>query len=50
MVRGRLEAKLTRPVFYELADMAKDNPDDGGATMGVWSSGVFFRIGPAEDA
>jgi len=50
LVRGRLEAKLTRPVFYELADMAEDNPDDGGATMGVWSSGVFFRIGPAEDA
>ncbi|MEM9667487.1 MAG: DUF1285 domain-containing protein [Pseudomonadota bacterium] len=50
LVRGRLEAKLTRPVFYELADMAVDNPEDDGATMGVWSQGQFFKIGPAEDA
>ena len=47
LVRGGLEAKLTRPVFYELADMAVDNPADGGATMGVWSQGQFFQIGPA---
>ncbi|MEM7661046.1 MAG: DUF1285 domain-containing protein [Pseudomonadota bacterium] len=50
LVRGRLEAKLTRPVFYELADMAVDNPDDDGANMGVWSKGTFFTIGPSEDA
>ncbi|MEM8636650.1 MAG: DUF1285 domain-containing protein [Pseudomonadota bacterium] len=48
LVRGRLEAKLTRPVFYELADMAVDNPRDNGATMGVWSNGEFFEIGPVE--
>jgi len=44
LIRGRLEAKLTRPVFYELADMAVDNPD-GSDTMGVWSQGEFFVIG-----
>lgn len=46
-VRGRLEAKLSRPVFYELADLAAPNPDNGGATLGVWSGGAFFDIGPA---
>ena len=44
LIRGRLEAKLTRPVFYELANMAVDNPD-GSNTMGVWSQGAFFVIG-----
>jgi len=46
-VRGRLEAKLTRPVFYELAELAEAGPDSGGATLGVWSRGIFFPIGPA---
>lgn len=45
-VRGGLEAKLTRPVFYELAELAE--PDESGAGMlGVWSKGVFFELGPA---
>lgn len=43
-VRGRLDAKLTRPVFYELAEMAVEHPDDS-EQMGVWSQGVFFAIG-----
>ena len=46
-VRGRLDAKLTRAVFYELAGIAVPNPDDGGETFGVWSAGQFFVIGPA---
>lgn len=48
LVRGRLEAKLTRPTFYELADMAVENSADDGATLGVWSGGQFFVIGPAQ--
>lgn len=46
LVRGQLEAKLARPVFYELADMAEPAPD-GSDTLGVWSQGVFFPLGPA---
>jgi len=46
-VRDRLEAKLTRPCFYELAEMSVPNPADNGATLGVWSQGEFFQIGPA---
>ena len=47
VVRGRLEAKLTRPVFYELAALAQPDPD-APAKLGVWSMGEFFDIGPAE--
>ncbi|WP_300395508.1 DUF1285 domain-containing protein [Henriciella sp.] len=47
LVRGRLEAKLARPVFYELAGMAVPDPEDG-ETLGVWSKGVFFPLGAAE--
>ncbi|MBA3068481.1 MAG: DUF1285 domain-containing protein [Hyphomonas sp.] len=45
LVRGRLEAKLTRPVFYELAELAVPAPD-GTNRLGVWSRGVFFPLGP----
>jgi len=43
-LRVETDPKLTRPTFYELADMAVDNPD-GSDTMGVWSKGQFFVIG-----
>ncbi len=46
LVRGGLEAKLTRPVFYELVEMAVTReaaPD----LLGVWSQGVFFELGTA---
>ncbi len=47
-VRAGLEAKLSRPVFYELVQLAVPNPENGGKTLGVWSQGQFFDIGPAE--
>lgn len=47
LVRGALEAKLTRAVFYELADLAELDPD-GSDTFGVWSGGAFFVIGAGE--
>ncbi|MFN7178829.1 DUF1285 domain-containing protein [Hyphomonas sp.] len=46
LVRGRLEAKLTRPAFYELVSMAVPSADDPDV-LGVWSRGVFFTLGPA---
>jgi len=45
-VRGGLEARLLRPVFYELAELAVENAT--GETMGVWSGGLFHEVGPAE--
>jgi uncharacterized protein len=51
-VRGGLEARVLRPVFYELVAMAEPAPrDNSGAepgTIGVWSSGRFFSLGRAE--
>lgn len=44
-VRGRLEALLTRPVFYELASLAVEGEaGDGRTRHGVWSGGVFFPL------
>lgn len=41
LVRGGLEARISRAVFYELADLALER--DG--RMGVVSGGVFFALG-----
>ncbi|HEV7960564.1 MAG TPA: DUF1285 domain-containing protein, partial [Rhizomicrobium sp.] len=40
-VRGGLEAKLARPVYYALVEKAL--PRDG--QLGVWSGGVYFVLG-----
>jgi len=42
-VRGGLEAKIARPVYYELANLAVRDGD----RFGVWSGGEFFPIGRA---
>jgi uncharacterized protein len=44
-VRAGLWAKLARPVYYELAELALD---EGGNPPGLWSRGVFFPIGTTE--
>ncbi len=44
LVRDRLEALITRSVYYELAEMAEEI--DG--QYGVWSTGNFFALGDAE--
>ena len=45
-VRDGLRAKITRSVYYELAQMVVDEDDkENGETLGVYSSGVFFALG-----
>ncbi|HVM37008.1 MAG TPA: DUF1285 domain-containing protein [Sphingomicrobium sp.] len=44
LVRHGLEAELSRPVYYELADIALA---EGGEPPGVWSGGAFFALDPA---
>jgi uncharacterized protein len=39
-VRRGLEARLSRPVYYQLAEMAVTHED----AMGVWSGGQFFSL------
>jgi hypothetical protein len=48
LVRDALEAKLTRAVFYELVEYGVAERSGNGAEFGVWSTGVFFRLGEAE--
>jgi len=42
-VRGRLEALVARPIYYELAEQAIDG-EEGPA--GIWSDGAFFPFEP----
>jgi hypothetical protein len=45
MIRDGLEARLARPVFYQLADLGRDETIDGISAFGVWSGGKFFPLG-----
>jgi hypothetical protein len=49
LVRPGLEARLNRPVFYELVDIADAERGDRGGPFGVWSGGMFFDLGDPED-
>jgi uncharacterized protein len=42
LVRDGLKARLARPVYYELAALAVEGPNEG--TLGVWSGGAFFAF------
>lgn len=48
MVRPGLEARLSRPVFYELVELGQEEAMGGKQQFGVWSQGVFFRLGDPE--
>jgi hypothetical protein len=43
LVRGGLEARLSRPVYYRLVDIAVRRERD--TAVGVWSSGEFLELG-----
>ncbi|HUK08149.1 MAG TPA: DUF1285 domain-containing protein [Stellaceae bacterium] len=45
LVRDGLEARLTRPVFYELVDLASEEDMGGMTRFGVWSNQHFFPLG-----
>ena len=45
LMRDELEARLTRPVFYELVELGTEEPIGETTQFGVWSSGTFFRLG-----
>jgi hypothetical protein len=44
LVRHGLEAELSRPLYYELADIALA---EGSDPPGIWSDGAFFALEPA---
>jgi uncharacterized protein len=41
LVRGRLEALVTRALYYDLVEMAVE---DEGGHLGLWSGGAFFPL------
>jgi len=47
LVRHGLEAELTRPVYYELANIALD---EGHQPPGIWSAGAFFPLEAGDGA
>ena len=50
LVRPGLEARLARPVFYELVEWGQEEWVAGERQFGVWSDGTFFQLGdPGEE-
>jgi hypothetical protein len=49
LVRGRLEALVTRALYYDLVEMAVTENGDGTQRLGLWSGGTFFSM-RGEDA
>jgi len=47
LVRHGLEAELTRPVYYELANIALE---EGHQPPGIWSAGAFFPLEAGDGA
>jgi hypothetical protein len=48
-IRGALEARLARSVFYELVAIAEERVGaNGRRELGVWSSGQYFALGSPE--
>jgi uncharacterized protein len=50
LVRDGLEARLNRPVFYELVELGREERVGNATLFGVWSKGEFFPIGPLDGA
>ena len=48
-VRGRLEARLARPVLYELVALGETATIDGRDWFGIFASGRFFAVVPADE-
>ena len=44
LVRGRLEARLTRALMYDLVALAEEGRGDHEGQFGVMSGGLFFAI------
>ena len=44
-IRARLEARINRPVFYDLVNLGSTHEGH----FGVWSDGVFFPMMPADE-
>jgi hypothetical protein len=50
LVRDGLEARLDRPVYYDLVEAAVTKRRGGKDELGVWSGGTFFLFPPSHDS
>jgi len=50
LVRDQLEARILRPVFYELVELARMHRIGDEEVYGVWSREQFFPLGRCEPA
>jgi uncharacterized protein len=50
LVRNGLEARLNRPVFYELVALGQEERVGDSTLFGVWSKGRFFPLGRLDGA
>ena len=48
-VRDGLEALIARAVFYDLVELGIEEAQNGRNVFGVWSDGVFFKLGNIGD-
>lgn len=46
-IRNGLEARLARPVYYELVELGVEFEQAGRSRFGVWSEGRFFALDDA---
>lgn len=49
LVREELEARIARPVYYELVGLGLERTVGNDHLYGVWSSGEFFPLGALPD-
>lgn len=49
VIRDQLEARIVRPVFYDLVDLGTEERVDDTVQFGVWSGGRFFPLGDPVD-
>lgn len=49
LVQSGLEARLARAVFYEVVELGGEELVAGARQFGVWSDGVFFRLGDPDE-
>ena len=46
---GGLEARLSRPVYYDLVALGVEEKRGDDQMFGIWSAGTFQVLGPAEE-
>ena len=45
LVKERLEARISRAVFYDMVEHADERQTSQGTELGIWSERTFFRLG-----